>query len=407
MKGFRKYFWNVAPRGGDSAQAGRIRKQTEKQEKAKEYLALLEEVQGKMYPVNADLPFFSPSAGKRKQKILFNRHIPHLNYLFAETPFRLALFNLFSLPKFVFIWGLHYSKSKVKVLRFARRHNIPVCVIEDGFLKSARTSVAHSKRGVAPKYLQGVAFVIDNQGLYIDAHRPSRLETMLNDENLVITEAQKERARKLITKIVETHLTKYNHQPIIVPKIGRPGVKKVLVIDQSYGDASIGQGLGRDKTFEDMLRAAIDENPDADIIVKTHPDTMAGAGGYYTGLKAQGNVYTMTTAINPICLTQYADKVYVCTTQLGMEALMCGKEVHVFGMPFYAGWGLTQDRQQCSRRKTKRTLEELFYISYILYCHYIDPRTKKRCEIEDAIDYLLELRKEYFEEYGVKNELTE
>jgi capsular polysaccharide export protein len=89
------------------------------------------------------------------------------------------------------------------------------------------------------------------------------------------------------------------------------------------------------------------------------------------------------------------DKVYVCSTQFGFEALMCGKEVHVFGMPFYAGWGLTKDRQTCERRTNIRSLEEIFYIAYIMYSYYVNPEKKCRCEIEEAMDYLLNLREEY------------
>jgi capsular polysaccharide export protein len=29
---------------------------------------------------------------------------------------------------------------------------------------------------------------------------------------------------------------------------------------------------------------------------------------------------------------------------MGFEALLWGRPVHCFGMPFYAGWGLTHDR---------------------------------------------------------------
>lgn len=159
---------------------------------------------------------------------------------------------------------------------------------------------------------------------------------------------------------------------------------------------SILKGLAGDSTFEKMLQAAIEENPDADIIVKTHPDTIAGRGGYYTKLKQKGNIYLQTTPINPISLIEYCDKVYVCTTQFGFEALMCGKEVHTFGMPFYAGWELTIDSQKCARRTNKRTLEEVFYIAYIIYSYYVNPDKNCRCEIEEAMEYLLKLRKEYF-----------
>lgn len=248
------------------------------------------------------------------------------------------------------------------------------------------------------KYSNGISFMFDDIAPYYDARYPNRLEMMLNDKSLIITDEQKLRARVNINKIVSNHLTKYNHQPIYSPNIGREGVKKVLVVDQSYGDMSIAKGLANDETFKNMLDCAIKENPDADIIVKTHPDTIAGAGGYYKGLKAHDNIYTQTEPINPISLIQYVDKVYVCTTQFGFEALMCGKEVHVFGMPFYAGWGLTLDRQKCSRRTNTRSLEEIFYITYIMYSYYVNPDKKCRCEIEEAEDYLLKLRDEYFKE---------
>jgi len=194
---------------------------------------------------------------------------------------------------------------------------------------------------------------------------------------------------------VKTHLTKYNHQPIFEPKIGRDNVKKVLVVDQAYDDMSVIKGMASEKTFEKMLACAIEENPNADIIIKTHPDTIAGGrDGYYTEQMPHGNIYKMTEAINPISLIKYCDKVYVCSSQFGFEALMCGKEAHIFGMPFYAGWGLTNDRQRCERRTNIRSLEEVFYLAYIVYSRYVNPKTNSRCEIEEAMDYLLELRNE-------------
>jgi capsular polysaccharide export protein len=42
------------------------------------------------------------------------------------------------------------------------------------------------------------------------------------------------------------------------------------------------------------------------------------------------------------------------------------KEVVVFGMPFYAGWGLTDGKQVLQRRTNKRMLEEIFCITYII-----------------------------------------
>ena len=295
-------------------------------------------------------------------------------------------------------WEIRPENYIIDIITFALNVNREVLFVGDSFLRSIDTR-ANDK--AEEKYVKGISFTFDDLTSYFDATQPSRMELLLNDKNLVITEEQRKRARKCIDRIIETHLTKYNHQPIYEPEIGRKGVKKVLVVDQSYSDMSILKGWGSDETFEKMLNKAIEENPDADIIVKTHPDTMTGnRGGYYTGLKQHDNIYTQTTPINPISLIKYVDKVYVCSTQFGFEALMCGKEVHVFGMPFYAGWGLTVDDQKCERRTNTRTLEEMFYIAYIMYSYYVNPETKVQCEIEDAMDYLLKLRGEYFQKVG-------
>lgn len=304
-------------------------------------------------------------------------------------------------PNFFYMCGIASWPNHVDTISEALKTGEQVYIVEDCFLRSI---FSHVYKNVDKKYVKSIGFTIDDLTHYVDASKSSRLEQMLNNKDLIITDEQKSRARKCIDKIIETHLSKYNNQPIYTPYIGRKGVKKVLVVDQSYGDWSIIKGRGSREIFELMLQKAITENPDADIIVKTHPDTMSGAvGGYFTGLQQEDNIYPMTEPINPISLIKYCDKVYVCTTQFGFEALMCNKEVHVFGVPFYQGWGLTIDEQICERRTNKRTIEELFYISYIMYSHYVNPETQTRCEIEDAMDYLLKLRNEYFRERTGKN----
>lgn len=46
-------------------------------------------------------------------------------------------------------------------------------------------------------------------------------------------------------------------------------------MEQSKGDYSIIKGFGDENTFNYMLECAIKENPDCDILVKVHPDTLA------------------------------------------------------------------------------------------------------------------------------------
>ena len=303
---------------------------------------------------------------------------------------------------FAFSWGVAQNEMVEKVVDIASESNIPLYVLENGFLRSVDGWQKDPQ--VNCEYTQAVSFLIDRIPYFDITSCPSYLEEMLNDKNLVLTEEQKDRAKACIKTIVDTHLTKYNHQPIYTPKIGREGVRKVLVLDQAYRDASITRGQLTDESFEQMLLAATKENPDADIIVKTHPDTIRGTrGGYYSDLCSTGNLYVINTPINPISIIKYCDEVYVASSQAGFEALMCGKKVHVFGIPFYGGWGLTDDRQKLPRRTNRRTLEEVFYIAYILYTHYVHPEDQRGCEIEEVIEYLLRVRGEFFERFNIMN----
>lgn len=293
------------------------------------------------------------------------------------------------------LWGYNTSDRNVKALAAAMRDNARILMCEPGFISSGTT---WADKGSPAKYRIEHSLMVDRRGQFFDGTRRTDIEAMLDDRSLIPTAPQLRSARKLIDKIVGNKVSKYNHQPIFIPDIGRKGVRKVLVVDQSYGDFSISRGCASEQTFIDMLDAAIYENQDADVIVKTHPDTIAGArkakAGYYSDLVPHGNVYKVKYPINPFSLMEVCDKVYVCSSQFGLEALMAGKEVHVFGMPFYAGWGLTVDAKRCPRRTNTRSLEELVFIFYRLYTTWVMPEENRICSVDAVIDKVLQYRKE-------------
>ena len=294
-----------------------------------------------------------------------------------------------------FIWGHAAHKGNVATLCKALPQHATIVLCEDGFIKSADT---WANRNIPEKYRRGCSLLMDTKGFHFDATVPTNLEDMLNDRSLLVSQEEREHARNMIRKIVDNRITKYNHQPMRTIDVGRPGKRKVLVVDQSYGDFSILRGWADESTFASMLQSAIVENPDADILVKTHPDTMAGARkGYYDNVKEEGNVYRVTIPVNPYSLMDLVDKVYVCSTQFGLEALLAGKEVHVFGMPFYAGWGLTVDAQENPRRTNTRSLEELFHIFYVRYTNWLNPETGEEWTIDQAVDHMISLRSDYSE----------
>jgi capsular polysaccharide export protein len=285
-------------------------------------------------------------------------------------------------------WG---DKPSSRVARaYATRHRLPFLRVEDGFLRSVGLGVA----GDPP-----LSIVLDDLGIYYDARRESRLERLLTgstgagelDDAVLI-----ERARRAIERIRAAGLSKYNDAPPGPIDLGPSSRRRVLCVDQTRGDLSIQGGLADASSFEAMLQAALDENPDAEIVVKTHPDVLAGAKRGYLEHAAGKRVRLWAHAATPAALCAAVDRVYVVSSQLGLEALLCGKPVSCFGAPWYAGWGVTDDRIVVPRRGRHRTVEQLFAAAYIAYARYLDPDTGKAGQLEQVIDHLA-LQRELFE----------
>jgi capsule polysaccharide export protein KpsC/LpsZ len=92
-------------------------------------------------------------------------------------------------------------------------------------------------------------------------------------------------------------------------------------------------------------------------------------------------------------LLDQVDHVYTITSLGGFEALMRKKQVTAFGMPFYAGWGLTDDRQENPRRKRSLSIEEVFAAAYLLYPYYFDPVEAVEISFEECLGRALEWRR--------------
>jgi capsular polysaccharide export protein len=100
-----------------------------------------------------------------------------------------------------------------------------------------------------------------------------------------------------------------------------------------------------DALFSEMLYYAQENHPGQRIVIKTHPETNAGKrAGYYTN--AHCSTHQITLYTGPAAAWDMLDNaiaVYTVSSTMGFEAILAGHKPHVFGKPFYAGWGLTQD----------------------------------------------------------------
>src|SRR3546814_15471353 len=139
-----------------------------------------------------------------------------------------------------------------------------------------------------------------------------------------------------------------------------------------------------------MLAAARAEHTDATIYVKTHPEVSSGCkAGYLSHIQNDERTVVLGDAVNPLSLIAQMDHVYVVTSTMGFEALLAGKPVTCFGLPWYAGWGANDDRQICNRRAATRSIDALFAAAYFHYTSSIAPVTHKRCYISNVVTLLL------------------
>ncbi len=271
----------------------------------------------------------------------------------------------------VLVWG--QSPTAWRGETMAARHDAPLIRVEDAFLRSLRPG----RSGEPP-----LGLLIDREGLHFDPRGPSELETLLAREALDDT-ALLDRARGVIARLRAHHLTKY---AAVDPALPVPEPGYVLIVDQTRGDASLTASGADAATFRDMLTEARLAHPGARIVVKTHPETAQGhRPGHLMAKDLPEGAQLFDAPASPWDLLEGAVAVYTVSSQLGFEAILAGHEPHVFGGPFYAGWGLSHDRFDLPRRGRKLTAAQLVAAALILYPTWYDPYRDRLCEIETVL----------------------
>lgn len=290
-------------------------------------------------------------------------------------------FYRFTLPNRqppVIAWG---KKAKLLVAKDYKN----VWTVEDGFIRS---------HGLGANLVRPYSLVFDDVGIYYDATKPSRLENILNQ--IELDTEQQRRAQKILDKLIQLNITKYNVGD--AKNLQRPNAKQVLLVTgQVEDDLSVQLGGLRIKTNLDLLKAVRQKNPDAYIIYKPHPDVHAGLR------VGQISESTILEYANQIELTasivecfEISDELHTISSLSGFEALLRGVNVYCYGMPFYAGWGLTIDVEKCNRRNKQLNLNELIYGVLVRYALYNLPETERfgipLVNVEDVIDAVFKER---------------
>lgn len=313
---------------------------------------------------------------------VFNRGLHKLPCLevFLDSPVTRCLVKAPNNLTATLGWGR--SRYARRAREIARERGIPFICLEDGFLRSLGLG-----RDDPP-----LSLVVDDQGIYYDATVPSRLETLIAR---ALTEDERLRAKQLIARWRDARVSKYNHlregDDVWLRSVCDDDGSCVLIVDQTAGDASIRCGLASAESFARMLAAALNENPGSRVLLKVHPEVMAGhKRGHFdlARISTDPRIVVLGKDVHPVGLIERARVVYTVTSQLGFEALLWGKPVRTFGMPFYAGWGLTRDDQEAPARRRPAPLENLVHAALIDYPCYLDPETRQRCSAERLVEWM-------------------
>lgn len=269
------------------------------------------------------------------------------------------------------VWG--QSPTSWRGEAVAGRTDAPVLRVEDAFLRSVRPG----REGEPP-----LGLLLDTRGVHFDAAVPSDLEVLLATHPLDDT-ALLDRARAAIDWMQRAHLSKYN---AFDPDLPCPAPGYVLILDQTEGDASVTASRADRNHFLEMLFDAREAHPAAPIIIKTHPETARGhRPGHFRDSDLSEGVTLMSDPVSPWALLEGAIAVYTVSSGMGFEAILAGHKPRVYGQPFYAGWGLTEDRVPEDRRQRSLTRAQLFAGAMMLYPRWYDPYRDRLCQDRKSV----------------------
>jgi capsular polysaccharide export protein len=274
--------------------------------------------------------------------------------------------------------ALWRAKAAPKVVAELERKGARLIEVEDGFLRS---------RGLGADCIPPLSLTVDRLGPHFDPAQPSELEELLQQGEF--DAALLGRARQLRSLIVEAGMGKYGSSTTVV---ARPAGERrhILVPGQVEDDRAVkAGGCGLTSNLE-LLKRVREQAPDAYILYKPHPDILAGHRRGAIGDRSTLRYADEIVGELPIAaLIGMADEVHVNTSLAGFEALLREKKVTTYGVPFYAGWGLTKDLGPVpARRSVQRSLDELVAATLLLYPRYLDPVTGLPCPAEVVVERL-------------------
>lgn len=272
------------------------------------------------------------------------------------------------------VWG--NKESGRRAAKQAEKSGQAVIRLEDSFIGFYETKTRRRRLGIC----------IDDAGIYYDYKSASRLQELLSSK---INEDDEERGKRLVEQWRELRLTKYNG-----PREDEcPAERFILIVDQIKGDLSIEHGGVGDSAIERMINDAMREWPEHTILIRQHPEARRRrkAGIINKNLERRGmRVKIFESEGSPVLQIERCDAIYTATSQLGFEGILWGKKVYTYGWAFYAGLGLTIDRQvkTLTYARSNVTKEALAVRVLSDYCRYRHPETNVICSVEEIMKWV-------------------
>ena len=266
----------------------------------------------------------------------------------------------------VAVWGARGVSARARAA--AKRRKLPCLFLEDALYRSVLSDKSEPLIGL----------MADSKAPYFEAREESDLYQLLQMPP-ALNEAEMARARAVMSMINRAGLSKYN-PPNRAGAL--PDSPYVLVVDQVRGDASIAAGLAEAESFEIMVETALSAHPDHLILVRAH---LRDSVGHINTDRFGPRVSRMDPSLPAATAIAGATAVYTVTSQLGFEAILAGYRPHVFGAPFYAGWGATNDAMTFADRRKDHDAATLVHRILIQYPFWYDPYRNTPADIEDVI----------------------
>lgn len=335
-------------------------------------------------------------------KHLTSYHVSFWKKQFVQNYLQTANVNIFVKPRleprtltdknhFIFpkknpflVWG--FARKQQLIQKLNNQSAVIYCM-EDGFIRS---------NGLGANLIEPLSVVLDKNGIYYNATQASDLENLLIKIN-TLNKEQNQRIERLINKLLTQQVSKYNvgkNKKLLI----NTTKTKILVVGQVEDDMSVKLCASDVKTNFDLLKQVKTDNPNAFIIYKPHPDVQAGLRtGKIDDDKINQFADKVVLDIHIAECLDVVDEVHTISSLTGFEALLRGKKVTCYGLPFYAGFGLTTDKatnptaqatKQRRQRQTALTLNQLIYASLIDYPLYSIPNGYGLAQVEDVIDFL-------------------